>query len=716
MKKLNYLLLGCAVGIVAGIACIDQAFPSPDPSIWRAYAEATGWWPSMSVTPVLWRRLVSLGLSPGLISAFFTALLAFAVFDILWRMLALLVCPQNECRNWWRLTVPIITFLGTVLAVFSEPVWRLALSGSSALPSLALFLLSCDLFLLSFFQGVVFDDDGNPVNPLEAGAGIYAAILLAGALAVEMPILLALPFAFVAVQRFLSAQIMDGRYREHPVCFGVFVPIRFSCWIAFFIWILGVAAVFAVSGLRQDGGLMRYLSEVVHGALGAASPLGWFLWLGCTVVPFALVCGLLPVLTARDRPLSFPLGVIALLVGSASLAAVSPAARGDWAFVPFAVVHAPFMQALGAVLSAQTAAFALALFAYHAFHVMPRNYTPRIFVTFCVVIAMALMLAVAGRGIGRGQSRQVRQAIVDAMEETVREAKGLSCIFTDGSADVGVELTARRFRQDLCALPLITGGPFAAATNSATLLRDWLREGSPKLKASAVQVGFDLWKRERKPAPAASGLLAREDWPEGARERGVAYAEELGARMAELSRTGALSREPDPRVRDVFAAILWRLSCMARQRGDDERADGLDGANDVVRNLKERIQRERMAAFAQFTDSEGLQLSLQRADFVTARRYAVAVLKRQPDDLSANFGMGMSFLTEGKPKEAIFYLEKAHAAQPTEPAILNNLAIACLQSGNLPQAEEWAKKALERAPDVPEVKDTVRQIEEAKKK
>ncbi len=186
--------------------------------------------------------------------------------------------------------------------------------------------------------------------------------------------------------------------------------------------------------------------------------------------------------------------------------------------------------------------------------------------------------------------------------------------------------------------------------------------------------------------------------------------------MVELSRSGAVDLDADERVRTVFSTVLWRLSRMAAQRGDAARAEALEEANGAVVAVRERIERERAAAFQHLTDAEGLQLALRRADFGEARRYATSVLKRMPDDVSANFGMGMSFLLDKKPKEAILYLERAHKAKPTEPAILNNLAIAYLRIGDLAAAEAWAKKAIERAPDVPEVKDTLSQVEEAKRK
>ena len=115
-------------------------------------------------------------------------------------------------------------------------------------------------------------------------------------------------------------------------------------------------------------------------------------------------------------------------------AAVSSAARGDWALVSSAAVHAPFMQALGAVLSASAASLSLAVFAYFAFHVMPRDYAPRRLVVAGIVLALVAALAVAGAGFRRRPARQVREAIADAMEETACEAEGLQWIFTDGSA------------------------------------------------------------------------------------------------------------------------------------------------------------------------------------------------------------------------------------------------------------------------------------------
>lgn len=712
MRKLAYFLLGIAGGILVALLAFDQAFPSVDPSIWRVYAEATGVWPSDGMTPVLWRRLMSLGCTPVAVSAFSAGLLAFGVFDIFWRVTLFFVSPQEERRNWHRLTVPTLSLLGAALAVFSEPVWRQALSGSPALLTLSLLLLSLDLFLASFYSKVTVDAEGNLVGSAWADLNVALAYLLAGALTVETPAAVALPPVFSLVGSLVLRLDMEDRCQAAEGERQVFAPVRLPNWIALFLWAVGLSLVCVLADVSMDSeGFRRYLLELVRDVREAATPLGWTLWAGCRLVPLVMIGGLLPALTARDSQKSFVFGVVSLLIGSVSLAFVSSAVRGDWMLVPAAAVQSALMQSLGAVLSAQTAVLALALFAWLAFHEMPRDAAFRGLAVWCVSIALIVSAAVAAAGIGRGQARQVRQVVAEAVEETVREAKGLSRIFTDGSSDVGIELVARRSGNGLRALPLIKGGPLASTNDASSLLREWVGGNSSNLQTSAVQLGLDLWRRERKAVPSASGLLARFDWPAGERERGVSFAEQLGERMLELVRTGAPAHDSEPNVRALFSSILWRLSRLARQRGDMDLADRLDEANVTRHQTMELIHRERTAAFRQLTDTEGLQLALNRADFVGARHFARRILERAPDDASANFATGMCYLLEKNTKEAIFYLEKAHRAKPGEPAILNNLAIAYLRMNDLAQAEIWAKKALERAPDIPEIRETVRRIE-----
>lgn len=708
MRRLAYLLMGSSVGLMVGLLAFGSAFPSPDPSIWRIYAESVGVWPSTGPLPVFWRGLVSLGCTPTAVSALSAGLLAFAFFDICWRMVLLLVGPQDGHPNWPRLTVPSVSLLGAGLAAFSEPVWRQALSGSPELVTLALLLLSVDLVLASFFQETTLDDEGEPVGSFRARLCVGSAFVLSGALLAETPLAVILPFVFSVVRERVSLFAADGRYRgdEEP---RIFAPLCFPKWIAFLLWSVGCVSVFIVAS-QGAGGLLRHLVDQVRGIRNAATPLGWLLWPGCRIVPIVIVAGLVPTLTAKVSRKTFVLGVVTLLVGIASLVFVSPAVRGDWPLDSSAVVRSPFMQMLGAVLSAQAAALVLAAFAWLVCHDMPRDDAVRPVAVWCVAVALLATAAVAVGGIDRTPERRLRQAVADAVDETVREAEGLTAIFTDGSADVGLELAARRLGRNLRTMPLIRGGPLASTNESVSVLRDWFSSDSTNLQFSAFQLGFDLWRRERRVIPPVSGLLARTDWPEAGRERGIAFAEELADRMAGFSRDGLLGRESEPRVRDLFLSVLWRLSRLARQRGDMDRADRLDAANASWHQTQALIHRERTAVFRQTTDREGLQLALNRANFAGARYFARRILERTPDDSAANFALGMACLMESSDEMAVFYLEKARRAKPNEPAILNNLAIAYLRTGDLVQAEVWAKKAFERAPEIPEVRETVRRI------
>lgn len=565
MRKLKFFLLGIAIGIVVALVAFDLSFPAIDPSVWRAYAEATGVCPPTTVTSVLWSKLVSLGLDPALLSALSVGVLMVAVFDFIWRLLAILVCPSSENRNWWRMTIPFVSFLGCALTAFSEPVWRMTLSGSPTVMTLALFMLACDLFLVPLFIETMADEFDGPNGLVRPSHVVYAAFLLSGALFVEMPIAIVVPVLFLIACQKVFPRVRDDRYREHPDDVYVFMEVDFSKPVAVCCWLVGLAGAVSCSGVLQIG-LQRYFWAQVRDVAVAVSPGGLILWIACTLVPFVAVCRLLPVQTARTGRWTFGRVVLAILIAVVSLAVVSPLARGGWAFVSNAVVRAPLMQALGAAFAAQAAALALALFSYRAFHEVDYGRRSSGVVVFAVSLALVLALAAAGLGIRRGSAVSVRQAVVDAMDEIVREADGLSWIFTDGSVDLGIELAARRHHGKICTRPLIADGPSVVADNAAAQLCGWISDDAPELQNSGAQAGLEFWKRAGRTAPTASGLLARSSWSDGARERGIAYVQSLNSRMTALEGAGALSREKDPQVVEVFRAVLRCMSRMADAR------------------------------------------------------------------------------------------------------------------------------------------------------
>ena len=188
MAKAGGIIIGLTVGAAVAALAVLLAFPAVDPSIWREVASATGIRGDGAITPVLWRALVGSGVPLMVIGAVGIGLFACAFFDALRRTLLILV-PAEEFPKWWMRTVPAAAFAGTLLAVFADPVWRLALTGAPALVELALMAASVDLYLTRFFVCTDVDPQLLEENvaelqrvSLRANAGAYAAFLIAGAL------------------------------------------------------------------------------------------------------------------------------------------------------------------------------------------------------------------------------------------------------------------------------------------------------------------------------------------------------------------------------------------------------------------------------------------------------------------------------------------------------------------------------------------------------
>ncbi|MBR1589257.1 MAG: tetratricopeptide repeat protein, partial [Kiritimatiellae bacterium] len=116
------------------------------------------------------------------------------------------------------------------------------------------------------------------------------------------------------------------------------------------------------------------------------------------------------------------------------------------------------------------------------------------------------------------------------------------------------------------------------------------------------------------------------------------------------------------------------------------------------------------------TPREGLVIGLARADFALAGRYAAPILAADPDDPRANFAMGMMYYTGGHYARAEKHLLRCLVRRPDDAAVLNNLALAQLNAGRLAEAETNAARAMARLPDSPEIRKTMRRIEEKKRK
>jgi Tfp pilus assembly protein PilF len=110
------------------------------------------------------------------------------------------------------------------------------------------------------------------------------------------------------------------------------------------------------------------------------------------------------------------------------------------------------------------------------------------------------------------------------------------------------------------------------------------------------------------------------------------------------------------------------------------------------------------------TPREGMRLGMDRADFRMAEMFARQILLSDPDDVSANFVMGMFYFGNEQYGRAEVYLKKCLEIQPKSAGILNNLAVAQLRQGHLEEAEVNVRRALEVAPESLEARRTLSNV------
>ena len=229
--------------------------------------------------------------------------------------------------------------------------------------------------------------------------------------------------------------------------------------------------------------------------------------------------------------------------------------------------------------------------------------------------------------------------------------------------------------------------------------------------------------------PVCSGVLAR---PLGMSAEdcaaGVVRTKKLADRILAFYAAGGLPKSAGHLVNELFLFVQWRIARLARMRAeradragdtavamaDVKLSDSLDNSNASLKRILESMEKARATALNAITPREGLQLALVRADFVLARRYAEPILEADPDDPNANFGMGMSYYVQKQYARAEEFLKRCLVRNAKEPAVWNNLAMIMLYTKRFDEAETHAKKALELIPESAEVKDTLKQIREAR--
>lgn len=768
--------LALVVGGLTFVGLVAFAFPGLCPDVWNDAAVAAGLRPPQTIFPGFWRVIAQLfylgGVEAGNAGLVWAgrvcaALTGVAGYLFLRSLLALLVRGRLRYAVQRYVVQRGAAFLGALFFICADPVWR---AGQAFTPGALLMLLT--LVQLALFTGFLLN--GRLLSAL-------GSMFLAGLIAAETPMGFLLLIGCWVV--YVLALRHDALCEHMPLLDPIIGPA--AKWKLTLVWalglILGIAlnccSFISMEGLNAAGRIggdmpLMYLLCWWHQIVGAANTLGWVLGLGVCVLPCVVAAVMLPRAVDEEQFLPYHVGAVFFFTGAlaySQLCMLPP--LWFWSWSDAVALHSAYLQQILMLCAAGTVTFALTTLGGDA---CCRNHIRLATQRFAelreanegnpdasinarrvkrgglVVFFIAAALLVAGVVPGRPleKMRVMLGILEDYAKEVVEECGPVQWIFTDGSFDARVELGAAERGRKLKALSMMAHNtPYQQflrtrgvtdAEDRMTLsmgapmaLRSWMRDKPARMADAAIQLGFELWKREGRELPVCSGVLAR---PVGmdavACGAGVTRANALANRILDLYAAGGLDKAAGRTVKELFLHVQWRIARLARMRaeradraGDTQAAmrdvklsDKLDNTNESLQRILASMEKARATTLKQVTPREGLQLALARADFVLARRYGETILEADPDDPNANFGVGMSYYTQKQWTRAEEYLRRCLVKKPKEPAVWNNLAMVYMYTERFDEAERHAKKALEIIPESAEVKDTLKKIAEARAK
>ena len=737
-----------AVAVVAGVIAMAAirvfGIPGLDPSLWGDIAEISGIRPPHSTFPGLWRILTGwmftlFGVPAALktLSALGTAAIGVATFLfclIVRQILALLIRTGRPYPVWSDWIAPGFSLLASILFGVSAPVERIFQIFSSEGLRFLMLLAIVHVSLRWFTVGGRWR--------------LFPLMALMGVLTAETPFGFILPMLFVGFYVSVWNCVMDGLFPK-PECLPM--PGELPKWRMFLLFLggLGLAvwmnttAFVAMGGAKAQGWdvagvYFRYATGYLNMVIGASTLIGWVLGTGFCVLPFVVALRLLPLVVRDDRQMPFGLGALLFFVGFLALAqsGAIPAVR-FWTFASdLTAVYSGFLLSVFVFCAMATVGAVGAAFAFEC----QRTYLstdsadeetevfaqpPGVLLRRTVPAIGVLVLALAAFSVPKAVETEMQGIVDAAVEETVEECGDAEWLFTDGHLDPAIEIAAARRGRTIRTLNLMSGGSawecavrqrgFTPGTDDyklvetgvPALLRMWAGERTNGMEKAAIQLGFEFWKREQKPMPRASGVVARErGMDEAAAAEGIRRTKALIDRILAIS-DKVEDANPSSALSSAFSAVNWRISRFAYLRNDVETADGLDRANSILRKMLSAVEYERQRTFMQLTPREGLEIALRRANYAEAKQYSIPVLNNDPDDPQANFAMGMAAIMKNRYKEAEIHLARILKRRPKEPAALNNLSIVCRKQGKYKEAEDYARRALEVLPGSPEVQRTL---------
>ena len=770
-------ILAVAAGIVGFVLLLAWSFPGIHPFAWNDMAVGGGLLPQGDMLPGLGLLLSRLVFSAFpfdvavtanvVIAKLMMAACGWMAFGMLSGMMTLV--SGMGARDWPRRTaaIRIASFVGAVAFVCSDPVWQAAQGLTAATMVVFITVVAFKLFV-KFLETASL---GYAISTL-AATGFLCAETPLGWVAFGLGVFMTL--RYLAQPRteawtdFLDPVAMQRtKWSMTFVFIGAFLVGAFLEMMSF-AWLDGMRA----NGITYGELPIRF--AVAYGALVPASMdiPGLCLFLLSALVPFGLAIALITPATDEDRYLSFKFAILYFLVGAVAFLQLSPFEfTWFWNLVDGSVASRQVI-VFSSLLSSVTVALSLYVLGVEIFcrnyahieNVMYQSYSDnggevraghedvvsvRLSVGRLAMLVVPLLVLVAivpGRRLTC--DRALLSVMRDFIAETLAESEGTRYVFTDGSYDAALRLAAKRAGREIVPVSLMSGSSrresfvrqlgtenfedrMTLETGGAEALRTWVMAKSEKLAEVSVQIAFELFRLNRHLKPVVYGLLVRPvGGDEAAAAASVERCHELADRIVALQEDGTWRHAKDGFLKDRFLFAQFRLAVMSRLRAinlDAQKkvkesiaeiaySDRLNANNPSLVKILRKMDWVRRQSGDALTPREGLEVALKRADFTMARRYAMPVLRADPDEPNANFAVGMSYYAEEQYAKAEEYLKRVLKKSPKEPAVYNNIALICLKTGRLEEAEKNAKLATDLLPDSPEVKDTVNQIKKAQKK
>ncbi len=742
-------------------------YPGIHPALWDQAAVATGVRPPVNIIPgfaiaisSIVYKLAGVEVGTFILRSAGHGILAIAamfVFMLFREILTFVMRSRPQISPRRTLVMRIAALVGTFAFVSADPVWAAGQFFGETTLLLALTLAALEFFFAFLRKGTLKYS--------------YMCAITLGLLMAETPAGIVLTILLIAMN-FLVMKIFPNL--ESPF----FKPalIEVGKWHMTFLLIasfcIGVAA--NCVSFKLHGGLvplgesvgdlpLKYLLNYSARVTSAASGGGWILLLSVALGP--LIISLVHFAAAADEEkfLAYPTGIVFLCCGALSLSqCASLPALWFWTYFE---VSSSYLLALATMMSALMVSLSVTILGVDSLcrdhrriavriygnedggvdeMVMSPGLTERLRKFGIVVVPMALIAALLP-GRVKSATRAMLALVRDVVEATVDEVDGAKFLFSDGNLDAAIEVEALARSQELYCVSLMGLDPNAVWLRARGLtdaedllsfrfdgamgLRSWIRDKPASLTNAAVQVGFDLWKRDGKALPPIGGLVSRPaGGNEEARTNAVERARALAHRAMDIYDRG-IGSAVEKSVKRVFFDTEWRLARMCLYRAEFEDLSGdadaamqdmelsrrLNERNDTFKVLMKANERRNEQMMRRLTPREGLQLALARADFTLGKIYAEAILDADLENPDANFALAMYYFNEQQLSRSEEFFKRCLIRNPEEPAVYNNLAIVQLRQGKLEAASLNVARALEIIPTSAEVLDTQKQIEEAKR-